>query len=815
MMTSPDDRSSMPASGSAAPWRYGLAVVAVAAAICVRLVLDPALGIQPAYGCALIAVLLTARYGGLGPALCAVLLGAAAWRYFVLHPRYGFAPPGAEEQLGMALYSAVGLGIALLGGMMSHARQRSEQAAAAAQSAVIQVRQEVDRRTKAEAALREANEQLEARVRERTAELAAASESLSTGEAVLAGVVGSAMDGIVTIDEERCITYVNPAAEEMFGYRASELVGGPLERLIPERHRAAHTQHIRDFARSGAPHKRRNELRVVYGLHADATEFPIEASLSQMEVAGRRLYTATLHDITERKRVEAELRISRAQLVAALGAGGMSTWLLNLETNTVQWDDVNLKLWGRTRQEVPDDSIETMSSFLHPDDRNIVHNLIETLPRDGTFVRVEYRILWPDGTVRWHASRGQVERNAEGRPTRYTGVVLDISERKRAEEGRLRSHKLEALGTLAGGIAHDFNNILLAISGNTKLAISDFPFDHPVQESLSEIAKAATRAAEVVKRILTFSRPQDQKHEILQLRPVIEEVLSLLHATLPATIEIRTAFAADTPAIMADSSQVHQIIVNLTTNAADAIYGSGWIEFDVGTVNVNDALAALSPDLREGHYVRLSVRDSGCGMDAATVARIFDPFFTTKLAGTGLGLSVVHGIMKSHGGAATVYSEPGKGTTFHLYFPAVAGTDHREVEPRREARQGHGEHVLYVDDEDALVMLTTRVLTRLGYTVTGFNDPRRALEEFRSRPADFDVVITDLSMPHMPGFELAREMFAVRPDVPIVMTSGYVEPEVEQAARQLGVYALILKPDTVDELGHVLDRLLSERRSTR
>ncbi|MBI5506746.1 MAG: PAS domain S-box protein [Deltaproteobacteria bacterium] len=814
MMASLDDRSWMPASGSASPWRYGLALVAVAAAVGVRLIFDPALGTQPAYGFALLAVLATARYGGLGPALCAVLFGAAVWRYFVLHPRYGFALPGSEEQLGLLFYSTVGLGIALLGGIMRRAQQRSEEAAAAEHAAVMQVRQEVDLRTKAEAALREANETLEARVRERTAALAAASESISTGEAMLAGVVGSAMDGVVTVDEQRNITYVNPAAEGMFGYRSSDLVGGPLERLIPERYRAAHSQHIRDFARSGSPHKKRNELRVVYGLHADGTEFPIEASLSQMVVAGRRLFTATLHDITERKRVEAELRTSRAQLVAALEAGGMSTWLLNFETNTVQWDNVNLKLWGRIREEVPDDSIETMSSFLHPDDRNTINDLIGTLPRDGVFVRVEYRILWPDGSVHWHASRGQVERNAEGKATRYTGVVLDISGRKRAEDGRLRSQKLEALGTLAGGIAHDFNNILLAISGNTKLAVADFPADHPVQESLSEIAKAATRAAEVVKRILTFSRPQDQKSEVLQLRPVIEEVLRLLHATVPATIQIRTEFEADTPSIMADSSQVHQIIVNLTTNAADAIDGSGWIEFAVDTVSVNEGVAALSPDLREGRYVRLSVRDNGCGMDGPTVARIFDPFFTTKLAGTGLGLSVVHGIMKSHGGAATVYSEPGKGTTFNLYFPAVEGAHPSEVQQSREVRQGRGEHVLYVDDEDALVMLTTRVLTRLGYTVTGFNDPRRALEEFRSRPADFDVVITDLSMPHMPGFELAREMFAVRPDVPIVMTSGYVESEVEQAAKQLGVYAVILKPDTVDELGHVLDQLLHERRAT-
>jgi CheY-like chemotaxis protein len=211
----------------------------------------------------------------------------------------------------------------------------------------------------------------------------------------------------------------------------------------------------------------------------------------------------------------------------------------------------------------------------------------------------------------------------------------------------------------------------------------------------------------------------------------------------------------------------------------------------------------------------LSVRDDGAGMDSATVERIFDPFFTTKRPseGTGLGLSVVHGIMKSHGGTVRVHSAPGKGTRFRLYFPAAGKRVERPAVPYREAARGQGELVLYIDDDEALVLLVVRMLRNLGYEVTGYTDSARALEEFRSHPEDFDAVVTDLAMPRMSGFELTREVLAIRPDVPVIMTTGYLRAEDQEAARQLGVRELILKPDTVEELGRALDRLFRVRRS--
>ena len=288
------------------------------------------------------------------------------------------------------------------------------------------------------------------------------------------------------------------------------------------------------------------------------------------------------------------------------------------------------------------------------------------------------------------------------------------------------------------------------------------------------------------------------------MQPVVEEALKLIRATLPASIFIETQFAPDLPWVSMDSSQMHQIIVNLATNASHAIgdkLGTITVRLSTRTVTVDDRLA--SPDLREGRYVCLSVSDDGCGMERATLDRVFDPFFTTKPVGmgTGLGLSVVHGIVSSYGGAVTAYSQPGQGTSFQLYFPAVDAVE-KTAGPTQapSARSGNQENILYVDDEEGLVALGTVFLERLGYQVTGHVDASAALDDFRSRPAEFAAVITDLSMPRMSGFELARQLRSLRPDLPILMTSGYVRPEDQKAAEALGIRHIILKPSTIDTL---------------
>jgi CheY-like chemotaxis protein len=373
---------------------------------------------------------------------------------------------------------------------------------------------------------------------------------------------------------------------------------------------------------------------------------------------------------------------------------------------------------------------------------------------------------------------------------------------------------MQSLGTLAGGIAHDFNNILTAIGGNTQLAVADLPPDHPALLSLAEIERASDRAAGLVRQILSFSRPQEANRKVVRLHTVVEEALRLLRASLPATIAIRTEFADETPDVAADSTQLHQVVMNLGANAAHAMGDRGGrLEFYLAPLIVEAANAAAFPALRDGCYAQLTVRDNGCGMDPSTLDRVFEPFFTTKPPGqgTGLGLSMVHGIIKGHSGVITVESEPERGTAFRIYFPAVESPATETTIAPSATLRGHGEHVLYVDDEETLVLLARRGLPRLGYRITAFTDARAALQHFRGHPADFDVVVTDLSMPGLSGLDLATEILRLRRDLPIILTTGYLRPQDATHAQALGLHDILPKPASHDTLAHALQRALQRR----
>jgi PAS domain S-box-containing protein len=388
----------------------------------------------------------------------------------------------------------------------------------------------------------------------------------------------------------------------------------------------------------------------------------------------------------------------------------------------------------------------------------------------------------------------------------------EMEHRKLMQQSQLRSQKLEALGTLSGGIAHDFNNMLLVIAGNAKLAANMLGDTHPAQTALSEIGQASARATDLVRRILAFSRPQTTRHKHIQLQPVITEALKLVRATLPAMVEIRTDLDADTAMVSADATQIHQVLVNLATNASHAIGPQGGtIEVRLESIDLTPQMPACGPDLRPAPYARLTVRDNGSGMTPEVMARIFDPFFTTKPLGqgTGLGLSIVHGIMQSCGGAVRVESEVGVGTAFHLYFPTVMSAEARDPTGRHLALPGGGQHILLIDDEDSLVRLGTILLTKQGYRVTGCTDPQSAIQQFRREPESFHAVVTDLSMPGMSGFDCAQELLATRPDIPIVLTSGYVRPEDEATAKRVGIRAVVTKPSALDQLPQILAQVFA------
>jgi PAS domain S-box-containing protein len=602
------------------------------------------------------------------------------------------------------------------------------------------------------------------------------------------------------VSREGKLLYVNATYLKLWGYdRLEEVVG-----TVPTSHcvdRDLPKTIVRLVAQNGSCSVEFTARR------KDGSTFEVLMSVQQsIDEQGAEIYLATAIDITERKRAEQALRDSREQMVAALEAAGTGTWQLDARTNVIWADDAALKLCGRTREEVGQGELERALSFVHPEDRARIQQELAGFLKQGDEALLELRILRNDGSVRWIGVKGRANRDADGLPVQLRGAIIDITDRIRAQE----SQRLEALGTLAGGIAHDFNNMLLAIAANTALAAADLPREHPVQEYLTEIERAGTRASQLVQRILTFSRPEAHELRMLQLRCETEEALRLLRATVPAMIEIRTQFAADLPAVRADSTQIHQIVINLMTNAVHAVGPRGGvIDVRLESVRVSPQLSGSVSGLRPGRYARLTVSDNGCGMDRGTMERIFDPFFTTKPSGqgTGLGLSVVHGIMKSYDGAVAVYSEPNRGAAFHLYFPAHQCAEDTPIPRAPEVPAGRGQRVLYVDDERPLVRVTTRILQRLGYVVTGFSEPAEAVKVFRSRPNDFDVVVTDLSMPGMSGLDFAREVLTLRSDLPILMTSGYVSPDDRDAAIALGIRELIAKPAVMEQLGHALARL--------
>ena len=418
-------------------------------------------------------------------------------------------------------------------------------------------------------------------------------------------------------------------------------------------------------------------------------------------------------------------------------------------------------------------------------------------------------------------------------------ALTDISGRKRLEAARellerqLReSQKMEALGTLAGGVAHDFNNALATIVGNVELARQDVGPGHAALVSLEEVGKASRRAKALVEQILAFGRRQPTKSTVIPLAPIVEESVRLLHATLPKTMSLKVKCAADTPAVLADAGQIQQVVLNLCNNAWYATLGQalpGAIEIRLAACErepdgTSDRESAYDPlgKLQPGRYACLSVRDNGAGMDAATRARLFEPFFTTKPVseGTGLGLSVVHGIVRGHHGVIHVQSQTGEGTVFRIYFPEAGAPASLAFAPDREsvraatapALHGDGAQVLYIDDDQAIVFLMKRLLERKGYRVSGYTDPNEALAAARAEPGRFDIAVTDYNMPGMSGLEVARALREIRADLPIVLSSGNITEELRDQAPGAGVSELVFKPNTVKELCEAVDRQVQAQR---
>jgi signal transduction histidine kinase/CheY-like chemotaxis protein len=397
-------------------------------------------------------------------------------------------------------------------------------------------------------------------------------------------------------------------------------------------------------------------------------------------------------------------------------------------------------------------------------------------------------------------------------------LVREIEERKRAEHEReklenqlRRVQRLETIGTLAGGVAHDFNNILTPIIGYSDMAMTQLDKSHPVRSDIEQVIKAAFRARDLVKQILMFSRQGELERKPAQLHLVFKEALKLMRASLPSTIEIHENLNSNCGSVLCDPSQMHQVMMNLCTNAFHAMRENGGIlEVMLDSVDVDKEFTCLHVSLNEGRYVRLTVSDTGCGMDRATLERIFEPFFTTKKVGegTGLGLSVIHGIVLAHGGAITSYSEPGVGSTFRVYLPALVSETTTEKSSDTALRNGR-ERILFVDDEAAIVEMGTSMLERLGYHVTATTRSEEALRIFKDDPDAFDLLISDQTMPHLTGDRLAGRMLALRPDLPVILISGFSERVTALNYKQIGVREFVMKPLVLRDLSQAIERALA------
>ena len=407
----------------------------------------------------------------------------------------------------------------------------------------------------------------------------------------------------------------------------------------------------------------------------------------------------------------------------------------------------------------------------------------------------------------------------EGEELDYA-FVRDITERKQAEaalqafQDQIRQmQKMEAIGELASGIAHDFNNIITAILGNAQIACGKVASDHPLRPNLTRILEASDRASRLVQQILMFSHQQAFSRTVMALFPVVNEVLALLRATLPAGVALAITSDVATPHVLADATQIHQVVMNLCTNAWHALEGQpGQIAVDLAPVTLTQTLHSLYATLPPGRYACLSVRDTGCGMDPLTVARIFEPFFTTKPKGhgTGLGLSLVHGIVQGHEGAIMVDSYPGRGTTVCLYFPSAEAQAFasESVEAAPVEMQGRIRHLLYLDDEAMLVELVRAWFEPRGYRVTGCILAAEALDAVRADPAGFDVVVTDYNMPEMSGLQVAQTLAGIRANLPVVLVSGHLSPTAQAASLAANIKAMVPKTAMWQQLEGVITRLL-------
>jgi len=670
-------------------------------------------------------------------------------------------------------------------------------------------------------------------------------EALQESEAELKSIFRAAPIGIGVV-YDRTLQHVNEYLCKMIGYSKNELIGQDARILYPtdEDYEYVGREKYRQIKKYGTGTV---ETRFK---HKDGIIIDILMSSTPLDLANLSTgVTFTALDISEKKQNDRDTQTIMESTVGKTGKELFNFIVIKL----CEWLKCDCAIVG---QIVEDETVKAISMVL---DGEFISNYSYTLkgsPCEET-TRKCY-CLYPENVCALFPDDPDlIEMDAEGyvgasledkngkaigilccisrdklQITKHTENVMKIiaakvsseieSKKNVAINNKLetqlqQSQKMESIGTLAGGIAHDFNNILFPIVGHSEMLLEDIPEDSPFRDGLNQIYSGAMRASELVKQILTFSRQESGELKLMKMQPIIKEALKLIRSTIPTTIEIKQNIQADCGEIKADPTQIHQIVMNLATNAYHAMEETGGElkvslkQMELGTRDL------INPDMIPGQYACLSVVDTGIGMNKELTQKIFNPFFTTKAVGkgTGMGLSVVHGIVAGMGGAVRVYSEPGKGTQFYVYFPVEKNSFVKHSVQTHEAIQGGIERILLVDDEDAIIIMEKLMLERLGYQVTSRTSSIEALEAFRDRPDKFNLVITDMAMPNMSGDKLSAELTKIRPDIPVLLCTGFSETMSEEKAASLGIKGFLLKPivmkDLAQKIREVLDRQKSKR----
>ena len=626
-------------------------------------------------------------------------------------------------------------------------------------------------------------------------------EELRDSEELYTTLIAAIPDIVVRTDIQGNILFINEIARQVSGYEREELEGQNILTFVaPEDHGRVKKNNRRMLEGRLGPKayhlQMKDGSKRLFEVNGDVLRDKDDLPYSVVNVC---------RDITERKKGEVALRESEERYRAVLETSPDPIVAYDINGKVTYINPAFTKVFGWTLDDLRNKRID----YVPENQQAATAAMIDKVKRGESFSGFETQRLSKEGKIVDISMSAAIWRDNKGVLVGSVITLRNITDRKRLEKQLVQVQKMEAIGTLAGGIAHDFNNILSAIIGFTEICASTVEEGSQVFHNLQKVLGAGDRAKNLVKQILAFSRQSESEPKPVQVKLIAVEALTLIRATIPTTIEIQQQLESES-AVMADPTQIHQIIMNLCTNAENAMLKNG------GKLKVSLLDVVIDPEsmerygrIKSGAYVKLSVSDTGQGMSQDTLDRIFDPFFTTKEKGkgTGMGLSVVHGIVESYGGKVIVDSVPEKGSTFDIYIPAI-GVEESAPHQTSELLSSGTERILFVDDEELQVDLGEQMLRRLGYQVTSSMSSVNALDLFRSNPDQFDLVITDMTMPQMTGEKLAREIMQIRPDIPIILCSGYSELMTESQAKQIGIKAFVMKPIVIREMADTIRKVL-------